>query len=164
MLVLGNVASPKTQFISVQVGCAFSPSSFSPSWTLAGFPSLKSPAAFLVIYSAYQPASLGAYWISDKNTVELDKQLFSSTMIPNDESKPIFARATWGWGGKTEMSSPVLTWLSAIWGQNVLCKLHDPKNTKRDTVSMALVLSLIGLLRNHAIQDLLSNSFLQGDS
>lgn len=50
-----------------------------PSWTLAGFPSLKSSAAFLVNCSTYQPASwsLGAYWISDENTAELDKQLFS---------------------------------------------------------------------------------------
>lgn len=94
---------------------------------------LEISAAFLVIYNAYQPSLLGAYWISDKNTAELDKQSFSSTMIPNDESKPIFPRGTWGWWGNTEMSSPVVTWLSAVWGQNVLCEPHGPKNTKRDT-------------------------------
>ena len=57
-----------------------------PSWTLAGFPSLKSSAAFLVNCSTYQPASwsLGAYWISDENTAELDKQLFSFTIISTD--------------------------------------------------------------------------------
>lgn len=57
-----------------------------PFWTLAGFPSLKSSAAFLVNSNAYQPdsLSLGAYWISDENTAELYKQLFSFTIISND--------------------------------------------------------------------------------
>lgn len=57
-----------------------------PSCTLAGFPSLKSSAAFLVNCSTYQPASwsLGAYWMSDENTAELDKQLFSFTIISTD--------------------------------------------------------------------------------
>ena len=85
MLVLEDTASSKTQFIFVQVGCApaHPPSPLLDSGWLSQFEIFCSVSGKLQHLST-RLLILGGILNIRENTVELDKQLFSSTIISND--------------------------------------------------------------------------------